>query len=147
MTYDMIATIDAEWITRNAPKVFDLAAAELGLEFDRGMENFIAMLDEVGLPNPDKRELFRSILDGRYKLVRYFGLGGYQTPQTTADLMADNDVALYDLHLDPEEMTNLADPKNPGYDEGLLAGMSAKLNALIKEEIGEDAALFVPTHT
>jgi arylsulfatase len=59
-------------------------------------------------------------------------------------LLANNDVALYDLHLDPEEMDNLADPDHPKYDESLLAAMNAKLNALIVEEIGEDKALFSP---
>ena len=56
--------------------------------------------------------------------------------------MADNDVALYDLLRDPEEMDNLADPANPHFSEELLSTMNHKLNALIDEEIGEDRALF-----
>ncbi len=144
MTYDMIATIDGEWINRNAPRVFDQAAAQAGLEFHRGLDEFIAMLDEVGLPNPDKREMFRAVFDGRYKLVRYFGLGHFNTPRTVQELLANNDVALYDLLLDAEEMNNLADPQNPAYSEELLATMNAKLNALIEAEIGEDKALFTP---
>ena len=35
-TYDMIATIDAEWFSRNATRVFDMAAAQAGVEFHRG---------------------------------------------------------------------------------------------------------------
>ena len=58
------------------------------------------------------------------------------------ELLANNDVALYNLQKDPEEMDNLADPENPNYDEELLATMNAKLNALIEAEIGEDKALF-----
>jgi len=57
-------------------------------------------------------------------------------------LLADNDVALYDLSLDPEEMDNLANPASPKYSEELLSAMNHKLNALIDEEIGEDKALF-----
>ena len=144
LTYDMIATIDAEWLNRNATKVFDQAAAQAGQEFHRGLESFIGMLDEVGVPNLEKRELFRCVFDGRYKLVRYFGLGHYNLPLSVMELQADNDVALYDLLLDPEEMDNLANPANPKYSEELLSTMNQKLNALIEAEIGEDQALFTP---
>jgi arylsulfatase len=142
LTYDMIATIDAEWFSRNATRVFDAAAAKAGLEFHRGMDAFKGMLDEIGMPDLEKRELFRCAFDGRYKLVRYFGLGGYNLPASVEQLLAGNDVALYDLSLDPEEMDNLADPANPKYSEELLAAMNQKLNALIAEEIGEDGPLF-----
>jgi arylsulfatase A-like enzyme len=144
LTYDMIATIDAEWLNRNATKVFDQAAAQAGQEFHRGLESFIGMLNEVGVPNLEKRELFRCVFDGRYKLVRYFGLGHYNLPLSVMELQADNDIALYDLLLDPEEMDNLANPTNPKYREELLSTMNQKLNTLIDAEIGEDKALFTP---
>ena len=73
-----------------------------------------------------------------YTLVRYFGLGHYHLPESVEELLANNDVALYDLVNDPEEMNNLASQDNPDYDEALLARMNAKLNALIEAEIGED---------
>jgi arylsulfatase len=144
LTYDMIATIDAEWINRYAPLLFDQAAHAAGQEFHRGLESFIGMLDEVGLPNTEKRELFRCVFDGRYKLVRFFGLGHYNQPTSIEQLLSDNDTALYDLLLDPEEMDNLANPTNPKYNEELLLTMNQKLNALIDAEIGEDKALFTP---
>jgi arylsulfatase len=144
LTYDMIATIDAEWFSRNAPKVFDVAAHQAGQEFHRGLESFKGMLDEIGVPNLEKREVFRCVFDGRYKLVRYFGLGHYNLPLSVERLQADNDIALYDLLLDPEEMDNLANPTNPKYSEELLSTMNQKLNALIDTEIGEDKALFTP---
>jgi arylsulfatase A-like enzyme len=144
LTYDMIATIDAEWFSRNAPKVFDAAAAQAGLEFHRGLESFKGMLDEIGVPNIEKREVFRCVFDGRYKLVRYFGLGHYNLPLSVMELQADNDIALYDLLLDPEEMDNLANPTNPKYREELLSTMNQKLNTLIETEIGQDQALFTP---
>jgi len=135
-------TIDAQWLLGNAPMLMDIAAAEAGLEFHRGTEAFLAILDQIGTPDLDKRELFRGIFDGRYKLVRYFGLGHYHLPGSVEKLLANNDVALYDLRIDPEEMNNLADPDNPNYSEELLAIMNAKLNDLISTEIGEDKALF-----
>ena len=144
MTYDMIATVDAEWFSRNATKVFDAAAAAAGQEFHRGMDAFKGLVDEIGVPNLEKREMFRGIFDGRYKLVRYFGMGNYNLPTSVQQLLADNDVALYDLQSDPEEMDNLANPAHPRYDEALLSAMNQKLNALIAEEIGEDKAMFTP---
>jgi arylsulfatase len=143
-TYDMIATVDAQWLQRNAPKLLDSAAAEAGLEFVRGKE-FLAKLDEIEKPNLENRELFRGIFDGRYKLVRYFGLAHYNLPGSVKELFVNNDVALYDLQMDPEEMNNLADQENPGYDEELLDTMNAKLNALIEAEIGEDKLIFEPS--
>jgi hypothetical protein len=144
MTYDMIATVDAEWFTRNATKVFDAAAAAAGQEFHHGMDAFRVLVNEIGVPDLEKREMFRGIFDGRYKLVRYFGMGHYNLPTSVQQLLADNDVALYDLQLDPEEMDNLANPAHPRYDEALLSAMNQKLNALIAEEIGEDKAMFTP---
>jgi arylsulfatase len=144
MTYDMIATVDAEWFTRNATKVFDAAAAAAGQEFHHGMDEFKVLVNEIGMPNLEKREMFRGIFDGRYKLVRYFGMGNYNLPTSVQQLLADNDVALYDLQSDPEEMDNLANPAHPKYDEKLLSTMNQKLNALIEGEIREDKAMFTP---
>ena len=140
-TYDMIATIDSEWLNKNAPQVFDAAAAEAGLEFHRGTEAFSKMLATIGAPDPEKREVFRGIFDGHYKLVRYFGLDQYHLPQSVEELLDKNDVALYDTKNDPEESNNLANPDNPDYDEALLTELNTKLNTLISEEIGEDKAL------
>jgi arylsulfatase len=139
-TYDMVATVDAQWLQRNAPLLLDSAAAEAGLEFRRGKE-FLARLDEFEKPDLDKREVFRGIFDGRYKLIRYFGLAHYNLPQSVEELLSNNDVALYDLQNDPEEMDNLADPENPSYDEELLASINDKLNALILDEIGDDRGM------
>ena len=143
-TYDMIATVDAQWLQRNAPLLLDSAAAEAGLEFVRGKE-FLAKLDEIEKPNIEKRELFRGVFDGRYKLVRYFGLAHYNLPRSVDELLSINDVALYDLQMDPEEMNNLADQDNPGYDKKLLELMNTKLNTLIEAEIGDDKLIFEPS--
>jgi len=73
------------------------------------MEEFKVLVNEIGVPNLEKREMFRGIFDGRYKLVRYFGMGNYNLPTSVQQLLADNDVALYDLQSDPIEETNLLD--------------------------------------
>jgi hypothetical protein len=71
-------------------------------------------------------------------------MGNYHLPNSVEQLLTDNDVALYDLQSDPEEIDNLANPAHPKYDETLLSAMNQKLNALIAEEIGEDKAMFSP---
>ena len=68
----------------------------------------------------------------------------YNRPGPVEELFGNNDVALYDLQMDPEEMNNLADPENPDYNEELLKIMNAKLNGLIDAEIGEDKLIFKP---
>jgi arylsulfatase A-like enzyme len=142
LTYDMIWTTDAAWLHKNAPVLIDMVATRAGLEFKRGKSEFPAILERIGAPNLENRELFRGVFDGRYKLVRYFGLGNFHLPESVDDLLANNDVALYDLQLDPEEMNNLANRDNPDFDEKRLAEMNLKLNALITAEIGNDQALF-----
>jgi arylsulfatase len=144
MTYDMISTIDAEWLLRNAVKLLDQAAEAAGLELER---DIVKLAQEVEKPDPSKWNMYRAMFDGRYKLVRYFGLINYNTPETVVDLLEDNHVALYDLQQDAYEMNNLANPDNPAYDERLLAEMNAKLNALIEAEIGEDEPPFRPTES
>jgi arylsulfatase A-like enzyme len=138
MTYDMISTMDVEWLLRNAVKVFDQAAAAAGVELERDITK---LAREVEKPDPSKWNMYRAMFDGRYRMIRYFGLNNYNTPETVAGLLRDNHVALYDLKNDPDEMNNLANPDNPDYDEGLLAATNAKLNALITAEIGDDHAL------
>ena len=142
-TYDMIASVDAQWLQRNAHILLDSAAAEAGIEFTRGKE-FLDNVKNLEKPNMDNRELFRGMFDGRYKFVRYFGLAHYNQPRSIEELFENNDVALYDLQMDPEELNNLANQDNPNYDEELLKTMNAKLNALIEAEIGEDNLIFMP---
>ena len=53
-----------------------------------------------------------------------------------------NDVEVYDLHNDPEEMNNLAvDPKRNG---DLILALNQEANRRIAEEIGEDNGRFLP---
>lgn len=141
MTYDMIGSIDVEWLLRNAAKLLDVAAEAAGLELER---DIVKLAQEVDKPDPSKWNMYRAVFDGRHKLVRYFGFKNYNTPETVADLFENNHVGLYDLRNDPDETNNLANPDNPDYDEELLAEMNAKLNALIEAEIGEDKPLIEP---
>ena len=78
------------------------------------------------------RVCIRSIVDERYKFSRYFSFRGFNTPTTLDALRANNDLELYDLRNDPDELVNLAADFDANRD--LIATMNAKLNALIAAE-------------
>jgi arylsulfatase A-like enzyme len=88
------------------------------------------------------RVAIRTIVDERYKFSRYFSFRQFNTPATLDQLTAMNDLELYDLREDPEEMRNLAYEFDKNKD--LIATMNAKLNALIAREIGTDDGSFLP---
>jgi len=93
-------------------------------------------------PNFENRCAIRSVFDGRYRFSRYFGQTGFNRPTNWEELVTKNDVELYDLTQDPEEIDNLATDKQAHGD--LVMAMNAKLNARIDEEVGEDDGSFLP---
>jgi arylsulfatase A-like enzyme len=90
-----------------------------------------------------KRGAIRSVFDGRYKFSRYFSPRQFNQPQTLEEIFAKNDVELFDLQTNPDEMQNLAnEPKKNG---DLLLAMNRKLNAIIQREVGQDDGSFLPS--
>jgi Domain of unknown function (DUF4976) len=63
-------------------------------------------------------------------------------PKTIDELYANNDVELFDLQTDPQEMTNLAATKSQNQE--LVKTMSDKLETVIKMEIGVDNGREMP---
>jgi arylsulfatase len=94
-------------------------------------------------PDFMKRGAIRSVFDGRHKYTRYFSPKQHNQPQTLEGIFEINDVELFDLASDPDEMQNLAvDLKKHG---DLLLAMNDKMNRLIYEEVGEkDDGSFLP---
>ncbi|HEU4698432.1 MAG TPA: sulfatase-like hydrolase/transferase [Gemmatimonadales bacterium] len=95
-----------------------------------------------GAPDFRRRTFYRAVVDGRYKLVRWFSPEEYGNPDTLEALYATGDVTLHDLAADPGELENLAHPDHPRYDPDLVARMLAKLHTLVAHELGEDRAPF-----
>ncbi len=102
-----------------------------------------AKIKESGLrPDLSKRGAIRSVFDGRYQFTRYFSPKQHNRPESIEELFKLNDVELFDLQTDPNEVNNLA--LEPKKHADLLAAMNAKLNKLIDAEVGEDVGQMLP---
>jgi len=89
---------------------------------------------ELGAPDLGKRGMIRSVIDGRYKLTRYFAPLQHHRPTTVDELRGRNDIELFDLADDPNEMSNLA--AEGTRHRALLETMNDKLTHLLDSEIG-----------
>ncbi|MBQ6504035.1 MAG: sulfatase-like hydrolase/transferase [Flexilinea sp.] len=87
------------------------------------------------------RGMVRGIITDQYKFVRYFSPVNFNTPETLEELFANNDVQLFDLNADPEEMVNLA--ADPEANAELIMQLNELLNQTISREIGQDDGLHV----
>jgi arylsulfatase A-like enzyme len=93
-------------------------------------------------PNFANRVGIRSVFDGRYRFSRYFSPLQFNTPTTMEEMLAKNDLELFDLQNDPNEMNNLAmDPKKNG---DLIMAMNKVMNERIAQEVGIDDGSFLP---
>jgi arylsulfatase A-like enzyme len=100
-------------------------------------------MSKLGLkPDLTKRGAIRSVTDGRYRFSRYFSPLEHNLPTTVEGLLAYNDVELYDLDSDPDEMRNLA--VNAKANGDLLLSMNQKLTDIISDEVGSDEGGFLP---
>lgn len=127
--YNMFAYIDGDFLTKVS-------------RFIREGGNPSELPQKGWRPDLAKRGAIRSMYDGRYKLNRYFSPQEHHTPRSIEELFANNDVELFDLEADPNEVNNLATDRRSNGD--LLVAMNDKLNALIESEVGEDKGQMLP---
>jgi arylsulfatase A-like enzyme len=93
-------------------------------------------------PNWKNRGAIRSVFDGRYRFARYFSPIEFNRPTIYEELIAKNDLEIYDLQEDPEETRNLAlDGKAKAE---LMMALNQALNERIDEEVGVDDGSFLP---
>ncbi len=107
-----------------------------------GRKPIAQMIREGYRPDMKKRGSLRTAFDGRYKFTRYFAPGERNSPKSLEDLYQNNDVELFDLQTDPDEVRNLA--INQKANAKLIMTMSEKLEAVIKAEIGKDDGREMP---
>lgn len=142
LCWDGLNMLDTDWSLTGALQELSDMSLEFSEEAIMNTEELRAAGRKYGAPDFKKRNFFRAVVDGQYKLVRWFSPEEYGNPATLDELLATSDVALYDLVNDPGELENLAHPDHPGHDPALIQRMLAKLHALIEHEIGEDRAPF-----
>jgi hypothetical protein len=80
--------------------------------------------------------------DWRYKFARYYAPDAFNTPKTLREILDWNDVELFDLEQDPDEVHNLALRSEEHADT--ILRMNALLNELIAEEVGVNDGRFLP---
>ena len=107
-----------------------------------GRKPIAQMIREGYRPDMKKRGSLRTAFDGRYKFTRYFAPGERNSPKSLEDLYQNNDVELFDLQTDPDEVRNLAIIQKA--NAKLIMTMSEKLEAVIKAEIGKDDGREMP---
>lgn len=85
------------------------------------------------------RGMVRGIItkDG-YKFARYFSPLEFNLPSEFDKLFASNDVQLFNLNNDPEELNNLAGSADRIANNETIMSFNDRLNALIKSEVGDD---------
>jgi len=135
--WDALHSLDVNWALSGALQALtDLDEGPLGKADPKQVRRL------YGAPDFTNRTFFRAVVDGRYKMVRWFSPLEYDLPFTLGELYARSDVTLHDLVKDPGEMENIGHPDHPDYDPVIVERMLDKMNALIQHEIGEDRVPF-----
>ena len=93
-------------------------------------------------PHLGKRGFVAFAFDGRHKLARFYAPDNFRTPSNVDELLAGNDVQLFDLQEDPDETNNLALDREKNGE--LLARMNTLLNDLMAREVGKNDGAFLP---
>ena len=93
-------------------------------------------------PHLNKRGFLAFAFDGRYKFARYYAPDAFNVPKTIKEIFEYNDVQLFDLKDDPNEMKNLA--LNQEGNKEILLRMNALLNDLMAKEVGVNDGGFLP---
>jgi arylsulfatase len=93
-------------------------------------------------PDLSHRGFVNFCFDGRYKYARYYAPAHFNTPIEFDDIYAENELELFDLHADPEEVINLA--LEGGHNRDLIMSMNGLMNDLIAREVGVNDGSFLP---
>jgi arylsulfatase len=93
-------------------------------------------------PEMTPRGFVSFCFDGRYKFSRYYAPDNFNTPTTFEQLVGNNDIELFDLERDPDEMVNLA--VDASANRELILRQNELLNRLLAREVGDNNGSFLP---
>ena len=120
-------TVDALYMTRTAR--------------DLGEDRYVPPFSELR-PEMTPREFVSFCFDGRYKFSRYYAPDNFNTPRTFEELISNNDLEMFDLEQDPDEMVNLA--VDTSANRELILRQNELLNRLMAREVGDNNGSFLP---
>jgi len=140
--WDGLNMLDIDWALTGALKSLTDMGSGPRAPREVHMENMKRAGEKYGAPDFRKRTFYRAVVDGRYKLVRWFSPTEYGNPSTLQELYQQSDVTLHDLQNDPGEMENIGHPDHPGHEPVRVEQMLVKLHRLIERELEDDEAPF-----
>src|SRR5689334_21734498 len=112
--WDGLHSLDKDWaLTGALQQLTDMHVDEADPDVEPKAARYERLLRagrHYGAPDFGRRTFFRAVVDGRYKLVRWFSPEQYGNPRTLEELYAASDVTLHDLVKDPGELENLGNP-------------------------------------
>lgn len=134
LMWDGLHQLDPDWsVTGAMTELLDLPADD-----DIRAAKIREVGAKYGAPDFTRRTFYRTVVDGRYKLVRWFSPLEYGTPRSVDKLYETSDVTVHDLVADPAELENIGHPEHPDFNADLVQSLLEKLNALIERELGGD---------
>jgi arylsulfatase len=96
-------------------------------------------LTEIDL---NKRGFLSFTFDGRFKFGRYYAPNAFNAPKTLDQIFKYNDVQLFDLKNDPDEVRNLALDREKNKET--ILRLNGLLNDLMAREVGVNDGKFLP---
>jgi len=93
-------------------------------------------------PDMTGRGFISFTFDGRYKFARYYAPDDFNTPETVEALLANNEIELFDLQNDPEEVKNLGVEVEANKE--LIMRMNDLLNRMLAREVSVRDNSFLP---
>ena len=93
-------------------------------------------------PDLSRRGFICFVFDGRYKYARYYAPDDFNTPESFEEILARNDLELFDLQEDPDEIANLGADSQA--NKALILRLNALMNRMIAREVGGNDGRFLP---
>ncbi|MFM8768736.1 MAG: sulfatase-like hydrolase/transferase, partial [Rubrivivax sp.] len=119
---------------------FAAGLAADGVNADRWMPLRAVLAGHPPLPRRSHPALFRGVHTGRHVFARYYRPDQHHDPADWDTLVRHNQLELYDLAADPQELHNLAHTPTTGdaATRALILDLNQRTRALVAAEVGPD---------